>query len=117
MKHTPQVFLLTILLGGAITATQPMAYGEAAAAPSSEKDAARERLVIISATEFTLQEKRHTSLDDLEVSLKKLAQSNPKTPLLLVGADQAKFGVAVAVLDACRKAGLSDIKIEGATEH
>jgi biopolymer transport protein ExbD len=95
----------------------PPAGQEAAAAPSAEKDAARERLVIDSATEFTLQEKRHTSLDDLEVSLKTLAQSNPKTPLLLIGADQAKFGVTVAVLDACRKAGLSDLKIEGAPEH
>jgi biopolymer transport protein ExbD len=71
----------------------------------------------VSATEFRLQGKDLTAVAELEVQLKALAKRSPKLPLLVIGADQSHFGVAIMVVDACRKAGLTDIKIDGAPEH
>lgn len=89
-------------------------YGLEGRTSAPEKAAARERVVIISTSEFSFQGKHFTSVVDLETHLKELAAHNSKLPLLIVGADQEHFGIAVIVLDACRKAGFSDIKIDGA---
>lgn len=79
-----------------------------------EVKVARERLVIVSATDFRLGPMGFTAVDDLKAELESLVKIQPGFALLIVSKDKTPFALQVSVLDACRRAGVADIKIEGA---
>jgi hypothetical protein len=79
-----------------------------------EEKVARERLVIVSPTGFTLGAKRLTSVDDLKTELEIRVRIQPRFALLIVSGDKTPIGLMVMVLDTCRRSGVSDIKVEGA---
>ena len=55
-----------------------------------------------------------TSVDDLKAELEALVRIQPRYALLIVSKYNTAFALQVSVLEACRRAGLADIKIEGA---
>jgi|GEM_PF-1568741 len=84
--------------------------------PASEAKNKRERLFIVDATQFTLMGKTFKSANDLETYLKEQVKENPRLGLFITTGGKERTGVTIMVLDTCRKAGVTDIKIDGAPE-
>ena len=79
-----------------------------------EEKVARMSLVVTSETDFVLGLMGFNSVDALKAELEALVRIQPRPALLIVYKDKTPFPLQVSVLDACRRAGVSDIKIEGA---
>ena len=81
-----------------------------------ERSESRARLVILDQSEFSLDSKRFSSLAELRAELDLRVKMNARLAVLISGGKHQTFGLIVGVLDECRKAGITDIKVEGAPE-
>jgi hypothetical protein len=82
--------------------------------PQQSNEELRVRLVATSLTDITLGAEKIGTMDELEVELKFRVQFNPRFAVLVSTGERSQWGLTVRLLDVCRKAGVRDIKVEGA---
>ena len=113
MKNLFQV-ILSVFAFFSVAVALPVLTRPVATSESAENKEDRVPLVILDHSHFTLSGQRFSSFGELGRELKELAKKNPRLAVLIVPGNNPSFGVTVRVLDECRKAGVSDIKVDGA---
>jgi len=71
------------------------------------------RLVIHGKSDFTLGKRNFSSFADLREELHFLGKSERHITLVVVSSDEADAAITAKVLNECRKAGISSVRVEG----
>ncbi len=90
------------------------AHSPAEAQPAAEPAGETQSLVILvkSSSDIRVGPSRVESFPELGAILKTRAKANPELAVTVVYSPQEQFGLAVLVLDECRKAGVRNIRAE-----
>jgi biopolymer transport protein ExbD len=83
-----------------------------AASTSAEQDHKDHVVVSVTETGQLYLDKRELSQEQLVAELRKLKEQNPELRVFINGDENARLGLAIAVLDETRKLGISKVAFE-----